>query len=35
MVDDKDIPVSYILYVVAVVAIIGSLLVGGFFLWMR
>ena len=35
MVDDQDIPLSYILYVIGVVAIIGVLLVGGFFLWMR
>ena len=35
MVDDKDIPFSYILYVIGVIAIIGFLLVGGFFLWVR
>jgi hypothetical protein len=35
MVDDKDVPFSYILYVVAVISIIGFLLVGGFFLWVR
>lgn len=35
VVDDKDIPASYILYVIGVIAIIGFLLVGGFFLWVR
>lgn len=35
MVDDSDIPFSYILYVIGVVAIVGILLVGGFFLWVR
>jgi hypothetical protein len=35
MADDKDIPFSYILYVIAVIAIIGFLLAGGFFLWVR
>ena len=33
--DDKDIPFSYILYVIGVIALIGFLLVGGFFLWVR
>jgi len=35
VVDDKDIPFSYILYVIGVITIIGFLLVGGFFLWVR
>lgn len=35
VVDDRDIPFSYILYTIGVVAIIGFLLVGGFFLWVR
>jgi len=35
MVDDKDIPFSYILYVVGFIAMVGFLLVGGFFLWVR
>jgi hypothetical protein len=35
VVDDQDIPFSYILYVVCVITIIGVLLVGGFFLWIR
>jgi hypothetical protein len=35
MVDDKDIPFSYILYVIGVIVIVGFLVVGGFFLWMR
>jgi hypothetical protein len=35
MVDDQDIPFSYILYVIGVITIIGVLLVGGFFLWVR
>jgi len=35
MVDDKDIPFSYILYVIGVIAIVGFLLVGGLFLWVR
>ena len=33
--DDKDIPFSYILYVIGVIALIGFLLIGGFFLWVR
>lgn len=35
MVDDKDIPFSYILYIFAVIAIVGFLLIGGVFLWIR
>ncbi len=35
MVDDKDIPFSYILYVIGVIVIVGILVVGGFLLWMR
>jgi hypothetical protein len=35
VVDDQDIPLSYILYVIGVIAIIGFLLVGGFFLWVH
>lgn len=35
VVDDQDIPFSYILYVIGVITIIGFLLVGGFFLWIR
>lgn len=35
VVDDQDIPFSYILYVIGVIAIIGVLLVGGFILWIR
>jgi hypothetical protein len=35
VVDDQDIPFSYILYVIGVITIIGVLLVGGFFLWIR
>jgi len=35
VVDDQDIPFSYILYVIGVITIIGILLIGGFFLWVR
>ena len=35
MVDDGDIPVSYLFYTVAVVALLGLLLIGGFFLCAR
>ena len=35
MVDDKDIPISYIFYVIAVIAIVGFLIIGGLFLWLR
>jgi hypothetical protein len=35
VVEEQDIPFSYILYVIGVLAIIGFLLVGGFFLWVR
>ncbi len=35
MVDDKDIATSYIFYFIAVIAIIGFLLLGGFLLWLR
>jgi uncharacterized protein (DUF983 family) len=35
VVNDKDIPISYILYVIGVLAIIGFLLVGGFVLFVR
>jgi hypothetical protein len=34
-VDNRDIPISYALYVIAVIVIMGSLLIGGVFLWMR
>jgi hypothetical protein len=35
MIDDQDIPLSYIFYVIAVIAIMGSLMIGGFLLWAR
>ena len=35
MVDDKDIPNSYILYFIAVIAIVGLLLLGGVLFWLR
>jgi hypothetical protein len=35
VVDDQDIPFSYILYVIGVITIIAALLVGGFLLWIR
>ncbi len=35
MVDDRDIPFSYILYVVAVIAVVGFLLIWGSYLWLR
>jgi hypothetical protein len=35
MSDDEDIPVSYLLYIIAVIVVMGFLLVGGFFPWFR
>ena len=35
MVDDKDLPTSYIAYIIAVIAVMGLLIIGGFFLWLR
>lgn len=35
MVDDKDIPNSYILYFVAVIAMMGLLVLGGVLFWLR
>ncbi len=35
MVDDQDIPISYIFYVIAVIVVMGFLLIGGFYLWIR
>ena len=31
--DDEDFPVSYLFYMLAVIAVIGFLVVGGFFLF--
>ena len=33
--DNEDFPISYLVYVVAVIAAMGFLFVGGFFLWLR
>ncbi len=35
MVDDKDIPNSYILYFIAAIVIVGLLLLGGLIFWLR
>ncbi len=35
MVDDKDLPASYIAYIVAVIAVTAFLIIGGFYLWLR
>ena len=35
MVDDKDIPISYIFYVLAVIAVMAFLICGGLFLCLR
>ncbi len=35
MADDEDIPISYFLYIVAVIIVMAILLVGGLFLWLR
>lgn len=35
MVDDEDLPVSTLLYIIAVIAVMGLLIVGGFLLWVR
>ena len=34
-VDDEDIPISYLFYIIAVIVVMGFLLVGGLFLWLR
>ena len=34
-VDDEDIPISYLLYIIAVIVAVAVLLVGGLFLWLR
>jgi hypothetical protein len=33
--DDEDFPLSYLVYIIAVIAVIGLLIAGGFFLWLR
>jgi hypothetical protein len=33
--DDEDIPASYLLYVVAALAAIAAIAIGGFILWLR
>lgn len=33
--DDDDFPISYLFYIVAVIAVMASLIIGGFFLWFR
>ena len=35
MVDDKDLPTSYIAYTIAVIAVVTFLIIGGFYLWLR
>ncbi len=34
-VDDEDIPISHLLYLIAVIVVMAILLVGGLFLWLR
>lgn len=31
----EDMGISYLLYIIAVIVVVGFLLVGGFFLWFR
>ena len=33
--DDEDFPLSYLFYIIAVIAVMGILIVCGFFLWFR
>lgn len=33
--EDDDIPVSFLLYVITVIAMMGILIIGVFFLWVR
>lgn len=33
--DDKDIPISFLLYAITVIVTVGVLIVGGFYLWLR
>jgi len=33
--DDDDFPISYLFYIVAVIAVMASLIIGGFVLWFR
>ena len=33
--DDEDFPLSYLFYILAVIAVMGFLIIGGFFLWFR
>jgi len=33
--DDEDFPLSYLFYILAVIAVMGVLIIGGFFLWFR
>lgn len=33
--DDEDFPLSYLVYIIAVIAVIGLLIAGGCFLWLR
>jgi hypothetical protein len=34
-VQDEDFPISYLLYIIAVLVVMGFLIVGGIFLWLR
>jgi len=34
-VEEEDFPISYLLYIIAVLVVMGVLLIGGFFLWFR
>jgi hypothetical protein len=34
-VEDDDIPISFLLYAITIIAMMGILIVGGFFLWVR
>jgi hypothetical protein len=35
MVDDEDLPASYLFYIIAVILVMALLMIGGFFLWLR
>lgn len=33
--DDDDFPLSYLFYIIGVIAVMAFLIIGGFFLWVR
>ena len=35
MVDDEDLPASYLFYIIGVILVMAALMIGGFFLWLR